>query len=285
MQDNLKQKIKRYWNENPLLSHEINHLKKGSKEVYDQIELIKRSDVERFSLDFWEFDQHPHERVLDIGCGTGFLVRNYARGKSKIIGMDLSQKSARLTYKSLKIYNLPGTILIADAEHLPFKDNSFDFISSSGVLHHTPDTSKTFQELYRVLKNQKEAVISLYYKNILLKKKFFPITQKLMSLLNISPPGRLSMKKIKNSDEFIRTYDGDRNPLGKGYSFKEVQKLVSNFKILKKEIHFFPLRFMPFKRYTPFFLHKILDRFLGTMIYIKLKKQQEGDPSALRASG
>ena len=167
---------------------------------------------------------------------------------------------------------MQGAIFVADAENLPFKDNTFDFISSSGVLHHTPNTPKTLRELYRVLKNEHNAAISLYYKNILLRKMFFPITQKVLSFLKISPPGRLSLKEVKNRDEFIRIYDGDKNPVGKGYSFKEIQQLVPFFKILKKEIHFFPLRFIPFKQYIPTILHRALDRFLGTMIYLKLRK-------------
>lgn len=41
---------------------------------------------------------------------------------------------------------------VADAENLPFANNEFDIVYSWGVLHHTPNTERAFQEVYRVLK-------------------------------------------------------------------------------------------------------------------------------------
>ena len=40
----------------------------------------------------------------------------------------------------------------ADAEHLPFPDDSFDIVYSWGVLHHSPDTPQAFSEAHRVLR-------------------------------------------------------------------------------------------------------------------------------------
>ncbi|MCA1602873.1 MAG: class I SAM-dependent methyltransferase, partial [Acidobacteria bacterium] len=40
----------------------------------------------------------------------------------------------------------------ADAENLPFADNTFDLVYSWGVLHHSPDTYRAFEEVFRVLK-------------------------------------------------------------------------------------------------------------------------------------
>jgi ubiquinone/menaquinone biosynthesis C-methylase UbiE len=39
-----------------------------------------------------------------------------------------------------------STWLVSDIEHLPFSDRSFDFVSSRGVLHHSPDTTRDFAE-------------------------------------------------------------------------------------------------------------------------------------------
>ncbi len=269
----LKSEVKRFWNENPLYSFELNSLRSlPTKEIYEKIDTIKLADVERFSNHLWEFDRHRNERVLDIGCGPGYLVRSYARGGARIIGVDLSKQSVRVTHHSLKLYGLKGAVVVGDAENLPFKSNSFDFISSSGVLHHTPDTNKAITELGKVLKNGKTAVISLYYKNFLLKKKVFPLMIAIMKFLRVIPPGRKSMTHQSSPDEFIRTYDGDLNPVGKGYTKMEGLKMLSNFQILSHEIHFFPKRFIPFGHLIPTFFHKLLDAYFGTLLYCKFIK-------------
>ena len=52
---------------------------------------------------------------------------------------------------------------MADAEHLPFADQTFDVVYSYGVLHHSPDTAKCLREAWRVLKSGGEARIMLYH--------------------------------------------------------------------------------------------------------------------------
>lgn len=276
MQDTtLKSKVKNFWNNHPLFSYELSDLKSSlSQKIFDDIDYIKLNDIERFSMPFWEFDQHADQKVLDIGCGPGFLVRNYSRGKAKIIGLDMSEKSAYITHHSLKLYGLPGIVVVGDAENLPFKKDSFDFISSCGALHHTPDTEKTFTEIKNVLKNKKTALIALYYKNVLLNQWLFPWILKTMKLLKVTPPGRSSMTQVNTIEEFVRTYDGDQNPVGKAYNKIEYRSLVKNFKLLKEEVHFFPKRFFPFHQWLPQFVHYLCDRYFGTMIYLKILKNQ-----------
>ncbi len=51
---------------------------------------------------------------------------------------------------------------LGDAEAFPFEDNSFDIIYSWGVLHHTPDTRRAIEEVYRVLRPGGIARIMVY---------------------------------------------------------------------------------------------------------------------------
>jgi ubiquinone/menaquinone biosynthesis C-methylase UbiE len=55
--------------------------------------------------------------------------------------------------------------LQSDAENLPFADGAFDIVYSNGVLHHTTDTGKAMDEVYRVLRPGGRAVIMLYCKS------------------------------------------------------------------------------------------------------------------------
>ena len=54
----------------------------------------------------------------------------------------------------------------ADVFHLPFKENTFDYVFSLGVLHHTPNCKEAFMQLPKLLKNTGRISIWLYSKKI-----------------------------------------------------------------------------------------------------------------------
>lgn len=157
----------------------------------------------------------------------------------------------------------------ADAEDLPFKNERFDMVTSMGCLHHTPNTQKGIDEIYRVVKKNGKFVSSLYYKNFLLRKPVFPSFIYILKLLKVRMHGIDKLGGKVSLQEFINYYDGRGNPLGKVYSKIEVKEMFSKFADIKTEIHYFPIRFLPFHRFIPDILIKYLDRYLGFMIYIK----------------
>ena len=70
-------------------------------------------------------------------------------------GVDLTDAAIRLTREHLETLGLDASrvdLRIADAEKLPFEDESFDIVYSWGVLHHSPDTERAFREVARVLR-------------------------------------------------------------------------------------------------------------------------------------
>jgi ubiquinone/menaquinone biosynthesis C-methylase UbiE len=96
-----------------------------------------------------EFKNHAGEKVLDIGCGTGADLLQFARHGAIATGIDLTSRHVELARKRLgglaQIYQ-------ADMRKLPFADNSFDYIYSHGVLHHSDDPEKAISEMFRVLR-------------------------------------------------------------------------------------------------------------------------------------
>lgn len=88
-------------------------------------------------------------RVLDVGCGTGVLEETPALEASEVVGVDLTGGMVRLAQaKSLRPVLMLG---LADAEHLPFRDGSFDAVVSCYVPKYC-DTTRLAEELGRVLK-------------------------------------------------------------------------------------------------------------------------------------
>lgn len=92
--------------------------------------------------------------VLDIGCGTGSLVQE--KKSWNIVGVDIAYGMCVLaSAKNSQIIN-------ADAENLPFADESFDCVFSSLVLQWIDKPEKMIKEILRVLKPEGTAVVTSF---------------------------------------------------------------------------------------------------------------------------
>lgn len=87
-------------------------------------------------------------RVLDIGCGTGVLEEKIDGGV-QIIGIDITEEMVRLA-QGKRIRSLTS-LNLADGEHLPFKDGSFDCVLSCYVVKYC-NPSQLASEAARVLR-------------------------------------------------------------------------------------------------------------------------------------
>ena len=90
-----------------------------------------------------------NKKVLMLGCGTGEeskLLKEF--GATNIVGVDLSEVSIKLAKETYPEYNF----IVGDMHHLPFEEDSFDFVYSSLAIHYSDDPEKVYQEVYRILK-------------------------------------------------------------------------------------------------------------------------------------
>lgn len=119
---------------------------------------------EPFILDFARFGDYAGKKVLEIGVGLGSDHQRFAEAGASLWGMDLTERAIEHTRRRLALEGLHSDLRVADAENLPFDDNFFDMVYSWGVLHHTPNTAKAVDEVYRVLRPGGDARIMLYHK-------------------------------------------------------------------------------------------------------------------------
>jgi SAM-dependent methyltransferase len=232
------------------------------------VDRIKREDVERFGIGFWRFDRCRGLKVLELGCGSGWLSANYARGGAELVATDLTARGVELTRRHFELLGLEAVVCQANAEDLQFPSDSFDLVVASGVVHHTPKTECVAAELRRVLRPGGTALLSVYYRNLLLQPFSFWLTRRAIRLFTLRDR---SFGESASVDDFTRRYDGDKNPLGRAYSKAELRRLFQPLRARRFEVHYFPTRFLPVAR-AGGYVHRLLDRWLGTMLYAEIEK-------------
>jgi len=87
-------------------------------------------------------DGRYSDKILDVGCGTGFVSSLYP--SFDITGVDISDGMLEQN---------PYTWKKAPAEQLPFPDDTFDFVVCRSLLHHLDDPRLGLREMFRVLKS------------------------------------------------------------------------------------------------------------------------------------
>jgi len=97
--------------------------------------------------------------VLDVGCGMGRYAEVVTRWGAHVVGIDLS---AAVEAAARNLADREATIFQADVFSLPFAPESFDYIYSLGVLHHTPCCEQAFKKLPELVKPGGGIAIWLY---------------------------------------------------------------------------------------------------------------------------
>jgi ubiquinone/menaquinone biosynthesis C-methylase UbiE len=90
-------------------------------------------------------------RVLEISCGTGYLLTRYA-GQVDSYAIDLNYDLARIARSNVLQQNLIAAIQVADVVHLPYLSGEFDTVVNTMAFSAYPDGESAMAEITRVLK-------------------------------------------------------------------------------------------------------------------------------------
>lgn len=178
----------------------------------------KRYKLEPEILEFGQFEDFNGKKTLEIGVGLGSDHQQLAEAGAILHGVDLTERAINHTRRRFELLNLESKLQVADAENLPFEDNSFDSVYSWGVLHHTPNTEKAIQEVRRVLAKGGMAKIMIYHK------------YSVIGFMLWFRYGLLRFRPFISLNTLYSKYL--ESPGTKAYSRKEVPSLFSGFEIL-----------------------------------------------------
>ncbi|HKO18491.1 MAG TPA: class I SAM-dependent methyltransferase [Acidobacteriaceae bacterium] len=158
----LKERVQEFWNA------------RSCGEVYAegdthrarlQAEFDARYALEPYIPTFARFEDARGKDVLEVGVGMGADHLRWALADPhSLTGVDLTPRAVEFTRTRLGLADRVSDLRVADAEQLPFSDNSFDLVYSWGVLHHSPNTARAIGEVLRVLRPGGTARIMIYHK-------------------------------------------------------------------------------------------------------------------------
>ncbi|MEF8822366.1 MAG: methyltransferase domain-containing protein, partial [Halovenus sp.] len=118
--------------------------------VYDRINpFIWNEEMRDEAIDWLGIDSD--DRVLDVGCGTGFATEGLLRETEHVYGLDQSPHQLSKAYEKFGKRG-PVQFHMGDAERLPFADDSFDIVWSSGSIEYWPNPVDALRECRRVAK-------------------------------------------------------------------------------------------------------------------------------------
>jgi ubiquinone/menaquinone biosynthesis C-methylase UbiE len=158
--DTLKDSVRAHWEAETCGTRGVDV--GARREFFDQIER-ERYEWEPYIKPFARFERGRGKRVLEVGVGAGTDFINWVRAGADATGVDLTARGVELTRERVALEGFSATVVQADAERLPFPDESFDIVYSYGVLHHSPHTVRAISEVYRVLKPGGTALIMVYH--------------------------------------------------------------------------------------------------------------------------
>jgi SAM-dependent methyltransferase len=253
------------------------------------------------------FAEAKGKRVLEIGTGNGADGVMFALNGADYTGVDLTTTALEASQRHFAVMGLSGSFQREDAEHLSFADESFDWVYSHGVLHHTPNTQLAVDQVWRVLKPGGKAILMLYHKhsfNYWVRIMGYMRLRVLLKILSRFGRWRHDRSEIEKQEliglrgnedrqvweihyqNFLRkgwSYlrarnfvhhctDGPECPVAYAFSRSEAEKLLSRFIDVRMTVAHFPLRRYAFGKWIPFALEKWLAPKLGWYLFIDARK-------------
>jgi ubiquinone/menaquinone biosynthesis C-methylase UbiE len=216
-----KQTVHDFWND---ASCGENMLMRGdSLREQFQNQMKTRYEWEPEILSFTEFEKHRGKKVLEIGVGLGADHQKWAEAGVNLSGIDLTERAIQNTQRRFEVFGLKSDLRVADAENLPFADNSFDVVFSWGVLLYCPDIHRAMEEVRRVLKPGGVAIMMLYNTYSMVGYMLWVR----YALLRLRP-----WRSLKEIYHYHLESEGTQ-----AFSVKEVQEMLHNFSSVEVDIN------------------------------------------------
>lgn len=124
--------------------------------------------------------------LLDVACGGGYFLKEAEKIGIKTFGIDISESAIAIAKKETR----NSKLLCANGEKLPFRDETFDYVSNLGSLEHFLEPEKGTKEMARVLKKDGKCAV-------LVPNSYF-----LMTIINVWRTGSTGRETVQEIDRW-----------------------------------------------------------------------------------
>jgi ubiquinone/menaquinone biosynthesis C-methylase UbiE len=226
-----KQRARQQWTGDPCGAKYGEKYVFATREFFDEVERNRYQDYAPWMPAVMGFNDFGGARLVEIGCGMGTDLLQFARGGAHCTGVDLTPRSVEISRLHFDLYQMRADFVLSDAESLPFGSESFDVVYSNGVLHHTPGTAEAVREVHRILKPGGTAKVMLYHRHSLYYWSEIILHRGLLRghFLRGHSPEEIMSRYVEYSSTGAR-------PLVKVYSRRQARTLFAPFRDVKIEV-------------------------------------------------
>jgi 2-polyprenyl-3-methyl-5-hydroxy-6-metoxy-1,4-benzoquinol methylase len=154
----------------PVLSQDEQQVKRGFNVAYEHYRDSRYLHFTPALIDQWledvklPKDFFKGKLVLDAGCGSGRWTYAMASLGATVVAVDLTDSGVAAAYAATS--NMDNVVVLqASLFQLPFHQESFDFVVSWGVMHHTPNTKSAFDRVAPMAKRGGTFYVMVYEKH------------------------------------------------------------------------------------------------------------------------
>src|ERR1700687_3007812 len=263
-----KQRAREQWSRDPAGAVYGREHEFGTREFFDAVENHRYHEYAPWMPAVMGFNEFAGARLLEVGCGMGTDLLQFARGGAKVTGIDLTPRSIEISRRHFEVYGERGDFAISDCEKLPFQSESFDVVYSNGVLHHTPETAGAVRELHRVVRRGGQARVMLYHRRSVAYWLQIILRHGLLrgELLRGHSPRQIMGR-------YVEVNEGGGCPLVKVYSRAQARKLFSMFRDVNVEVEQLTRPELPLLgRFIPESIFRFLRQTVGGNVIVSARK-------------
>jgi SAM-dependent methyltransferase len=141
-------RVRRYWDEH-LHDHAVTTHAPGTAGFFADLDDYRYDKLHHLPR-LIDFPGQRGRRVLDVGCGAGIDLVRFLHAGAEGVGIDVAPSAVSFARQNLRLRGLPGHVLVADGDEMPFPSDSFDYVFAHGVVQYTADPQRLVDECRRV---------------------------------------------------------------------------------------------------------------------------------------